>query len=50
MALLQEVSQSREYPTIWSMVYNMTSRAIQVAMNRKYAQLYRFKLPMRPQQ
>ena len=49
MSLLQEVSQSGEYPTIWSiwsMVYNMSSGAIQVVMNRKYDQIYYFSLPM----
>lgn len=49
MSLLQEVSQSGEYPaiwSIWSMVYNMSSGDIQVVMNRKYEQIYHFSLPM----
>lgn len=49
MRLLQAVSQSGDYPTIWSMVYNMGSGDIQVAMNRQYEQIYHFNLPMQPQ-
>lgn len=48
MSLLQEVSQSGGYPTIWSLVYNMTSGAIQVVMNRQYEQIYHFSLPIKP--
>jgi len=41
MALLKGVSQSS---TIWSLVYNLSTGDIQVAMNRNYGQVHRFKL------
>jgi hypothetical protein len=41
MALLNSVSQSS---TIWSLVYNLSTGDIQVAMNRKYDRVHEFKL------
>jgi hypothetical protein len=42
--LLEQVSQSGDYPTIWSMVYNLTSGEIRVVTDRNYQQIYTFQL------
>ena len=44
MALLEDVSQGGDYPTIWSAVYNLTTGAIQLTVGREYAQVYDFTL------
>jgi hypothetical protein len=46
MELLQAVSQPGTYSTMWSMVYNMTTGDIQVAMGRKYDEVKGFELEM----
>jgi hypothetical protein len=47
MGLLADVSSSsREYPTEWSIVYNMTGGNIQVVMGRKYDQVHTFFLEL----
>jgi predicted choloylglycine hydrolase len=46
MALLEEVSQSGAYPTIWSTVYDMTNGDIWVVVGREYDQVYQFELEM----
>jgi hypothetical protein len=43
MDLLRSVSQDI---TMWSVVYNLSSGEISVAMGREYGQVHRFKLPM----
>jgi len=47
MALLEDVSQSGDFPTIWSIVYNLTSGDIQVVVGREYDRVHQFKLDMR---
>ncbi len=49
MTLLEDVSQSGDFPTIWSIVYNMTSGDIQVVVGREYGEVYQFRLDMRHQ-
>jgi hypothetical protein len=46
MALLEEVSQSGAYPTIWSTAYDMTNGDIRVVVGREYDQVYQFALEM----
>ncbi|MDY7039715.1 MAG: C45 family peptidase [Chloroflexota bacterium] len=46
MAILKDVSQSGDYYTMWSIVYNMTTGDIRVAMGRKYDESKEFKLEM----
>lgn len=46
MTLLEEVSQSSDFPTIWSVVYNMTSGDVQVVAGRVYGQIHEFNLVM----
>ena len=45
--LLQDVSQPGERPTIWSIVYDMSSGKIQIVMDRKFEREYEFKLNLR---
>jgi len=42
--LLQQVSQSGSYPTIWSAAYNLTRGEIQIVIDRDYQQIYTFHL------
>jgi hypothetical protein len=44
MSLLKQVSQTGETATIWSVVYNLSSGAILVSVNRDYQHLYPFTL------
>ena len=47
MALLGDVSQSGDFPTIWSVVYDMSSGDSQVVVGRQYDQVYQLNLEMR---
>ncbi len=47
MTLLEDVSQSGDFPTIWSIVYNTTTGDIQVVVGREYHRVNQFKLEMR---
>ncbi len=47
MALLEEVSQSGDLPTIWSTVYNLSEGDINIVVGREYDQVHRFNLVMR---
>ncbi len=49
MALLEDVSQSGDFPTIWSVVYNLTAGDIEVVVGREYRQTYQFGLETRHQ-
>jgi hypothetical protein len=40
MTLLEGVSQSADYPTIWSVVYNLSVGSLHVAVGRDYGQVY----------
>jgi hypothetical protein len=42
--LLQHVSQSGSYPTIWSVLYNLSTGEISLAMDRDYQEIYTFQL------
>ena len=44
MLLLESLSQSGPHPTIWSVVYNMTSGKIQLVVGREYSSIYEFHL------
>ena len=44
MALLEDLSQGGDYPTIWSAVYNLTTGGIQLTVGREYGQVYEFAL------
>jgi uncharacterized protein (DUF885 family) len=44
MDLLEQVSQSGETATIWSVVYNLSSGAILASVGRDYQELYNFTL------
>lgn len=46
MALLQEVSQTGDYGTRWSVVYGMTSGDVHIAMGRQYQDVLTFQLDM----
>jgi hypothetical protein len=46
MQLLGQVSQSGDYPTIWSVVYNQTSGEIFVVVGRDYDNTHPFRLEM----
>ena len=48
MTLLKDVSQGGDYPTIWSVVYNLSARAIHLAAGGDYAQVYDFTLEPAP--
>jgi penicillin V acylase-like amidase (Ntn superfamily) len=47
MSLLKDVSQHGPANTIFSMVYNLISGEIDIAMDRKYDHLYHFNLTMK---
>ena len=47
MALLEDVSQSGDYPTIWSVVHNGTTGEVRVVMGRKYGEVHTFNLEMK---
>ena len=47
MTLLEDVSQSGDFPTIWSIVYNTTTGDIQVVVGREFDRVHQFKLEMR---
>jgi len=47
MALLGDISQSGDFPTIWSVVYDMSSGDSQVAVGRQYDEVHQFNLEMR---
>jgi predicted choloylglycine hydrolase len=44
MRLLEDVSQGGDYPTIWSVVYNLSAATIHIAVGREYTQVYDFTL------
>jgi hypothetical protein len=44
LALLENVSQSGDFPTIWSVLYNLSSGQVQVVTNREYGQVHAFQL------
>jgi hypothetical protein len=44
--LLEQISQSGSYPTIWSVLYNLTTGEIRVVMDRNYEETYTFQLEM----
>ena len=44
LTLLESVSQAGSFPTIWSVVYNLTSGEVSVVMDRNYQQIYTFHL------
>ena len=46
--LLGQVSQSGSFPTIWSVLYNLTSGEVSLVMDRNYAQVYTFHLKRTP--
>ncbi len=46
MTLLDEVSQSGDFPTIWSIAYNLTSGDIRVVVGREYDRVHQFELEM----
>ena len=48
MALLGQVSQAGRFPTIWSVLYNLTTGQVRVAIDRNYDELYTFQLEMKP--
>ena len=47
MVLLKEISQNSASDTIWSLVYDMVSGEIDIAMARDYDKVYHFKLGMK---
>ncbi|MBN2149635.1 MAG: linear amide C-N hydrolase [Anaerolineales bacterium] len=46
MDLLEQVSQSGDFPTIWSLVYHLQTGEIEVVIDRQYHQVYDFTLEM----
>lgn len=44
LKLLNSTSQSGDFPTIWSVVYNLTRGEIRVVMDRNFDQVYTFQL------
>ena len=44
MKLLQSVSQTGEHPTVWALVYDLSSRDVRVVMGRKYGRVHRLEL------
>jgi hypothetical protein len=46
--LLASTSQSGDFPTIWSAVYNLTTGEISIVIDRNYAQVYTFQLKRTP--
>jgi hypothetical protein len=50
MALLQSVSQTGDFPTRWSVVYNLSTGQEQVVMNREYGKRYEFSLKVESQE
>jgi hypothetical protein len=46
MAILESTSQSGDYHTMWSVVYDMTTGDIRAAMGRRYDEVREFKLKM----
>jgi hypothetical protein len=44
MELLSAVSQSGDYPTIWSVVYNLSQGEVRIVIDRRYQQVYSFDL------
>jgi hypothetical protein len=42
MELLSEVSQSGDFPTIWSVVYNLSRGQVRVVIDRHYQDVYTF--------
>ena len=44
LTLLEGVSQAGSFPTIWSVLYNLTSGEVSVVMDRNYQQIYTFQL------
>jgi hypothetical protein len=44
MSLLEDVSQSGDYPTIWSVVYNLSTGAVRLAAGRDYQNVFEFTL------
>jgi hypothetical protein len=42
--LLEQVSQSGSFPTIWSVLYNLTTGEINVVMDRNYQEIFTFQL------
>ena len=44
MQLLEDVSQAGDYPTLWSVVYNLSQGSLTLAVGRDYAQVYEYAL------
>jgi hypothetical protein len=44
MELLEDVSQEGDYPTLWSVVYNLSQGSLTLAMDRNYQQMLNFAL------
>ncbi len=42
--LLEQVSQSGSFPTIWSVLYNLTTGEISLVMDRNYQEIFTFQL------
>jgi hypothetical protein len=42
--LLEEVAQGGDYPTIWSVVYNLTAKTIRLVVGREYGQVFSYAL------
>jgi predicted choloylglycine hydrolase len=47
MSILSKVSQNGDYPTIWSVVYDLKRGIIQVAIRRDYEHFEEFQLKMK---
>lgn len=46
LSILESVSQSGDYPTIWSIVYNRTNGEIHVVVGQQFNQVHQFELEM----
>jgi predicted choloylglycine hydrolase len=44
LLVLKDLSQSGSYPTIWSVVYNLTSKEIELVVGKEYSTIYKFNL------
>jgi hypothetical protein len=45
LALLEEVSQSGDFPTIWSVIYNLSERETRLVVEGDFEQVFDFSLP-----
>ena len=48
MKILEQISLSDDYRTQWSVVYNLSSGDVDVAMGRNYRELLSFALSKKP--